>query len=223
MLAAIFDLDGTLVSAPVWQRLVSRMLRRRQSILPVLAHLAYHYPQYPLTKLGLIDRDRLRRVWAEHMPWVLRGMPVEAAAELFEQVAQDDLLPTARPEVLRKVAFHRQQGHSVILLSGALQPLLEAFAALVDIPVAVGTELEVRDGAYTGRLIPPSCYGPGKVERLRRYLAEALPSVDLSRSFAYADSLSDRPLLELVGHPVAVAPDDRLRQVAAQSGWSTMQ
>ncbi|NPV07818.1 MAG: HAD family hydrolase [Anaerolineae bacterium] len=223
MIAAIFDFDGTLVSAPVWQQLIARMLRQRRNVLPVLAHLAYHYPRYPLVKLGLGNPDRLRQEWAEHMPWVLRHVPVKEARDLMQEVAREDLQPTVRPEMLERVDHHRRQGHAVILLSGALQPLLEAFAQLVDIPVALGTQLEVQDGVYTGRLVPPASYGPGKVERLRGYLETSLPQVDLARSFAYADSLSDHPVLSLVGNPVAVAPEDRLRRLAVQSGWSIIE
>lgn len=223
MIAAIFDFDGTLVSAPVWQQLIGRMLRQRRNVLAVLAHLAYHYPRYPLVKLGLGNPDRLRQEWAEHMPWVLRNVPVPEAWDLMQEVAREDLQPAARPQMLDRVSYHRRQGHAVILLSGALQPLLEAFAQVVDIPVALGTRLEVRNGVYTGRLVPPVSYGQGKVERLRRYLEGSLPEVDLSRSFAYADSFSDRPVLSLVGNPVAVAPEERLRQLAVQAGWSIIE
>jgi len=222
MVVAVFDLDGTLVRRPVWQRLISRMLRERVNIGPVLAHTLYHYPQYPLTKVGLVDREGLRRAWAEHMPWLVRGLHQDDAAALFQRLAREDLLPDARPEVLATVASHRRQGHHVVLLSGALQPLLDAFAPYVGIEVALGTQLEVRDGLYTGRILPPSSYGTGKVIRLTEYLRQHIPAADLSRSFAYADSPSDEAVLRLVGHPVAVAPDPGLREVAARAGWSIM-
>lgn len=222
MVVALFDLDGTLVRRPVWQRLLSRMLRQRVNLVPVLAHVVYHYPQYPLTKVGLVDREGLRRAWAEHMPWLVRGLPTETAAALFHDLAREDLLPDARHEVLEQVATHRRQGHLVVLLSGALQPLLDAFAPLVGIEVALGTQLETSNGAYTGRILPPSTYGPGKVTRLTHYLQQHAPAADLSRSFAYADSTSDEPVLRMVGHPVAVAPDAGLRDVAARAGWSIM-
>lgn len=222
MIAALFDLDGTIVKTPVWQRLTARMLRQRVNVGPVLAHTLYHYPQYPLTKVGLVDREGLRRAWAEHMPWVVRGMKIDETAALFRALAQEDLLPDVRPDVLERIESHRRKGHLVILLSGTLQPLLEAFAPLVGIEIALGTELEVLGGVYTGRLVPPSTYGPGKVDRIRSYFGRHHPPIDLSRSYAYADSNSDEALLSMVGNPVAVAPDAGLREIALRAGWSIM-
>ncbi len=149
----------------------------------------------------------------------MRGMKVAEAGRLFDRLARGDLLPDARPEVLERVDHHRRQGHLVVLLSGALQPLLEAFAPLVGIEAVLGTQLEVREGVYTGRLVPPPTYGPGKVTRLVRFLDEQPEPIDLSRSFAYGDSLSDEPLLRLVGRPIAVAPDSGLREIAERSAW----
>ena len=82
---------------------------------------------------------------------------------------------------------------------------------------ALGTVSEIVDGVYTGRLAEPFCYGPGKalaMEKVARH-----EGYDLSRSYAYTDSISDLPMLESVGHPVAVNPDRRLEAVARERGW----
>jgi phosphoserine phosphatase len=79
------------------------------------------------------------------------------------------------------------------------------------------TRLEAQDGRLTGRVVPPVCVGTGKIVWAERFAAEH--DVDLSASFFYTDSISDLPLLERVGHPVAVNPDPRLRRLAAARGW----
>ena len=76
---------------------------------------------------------------------------------------------------------------------------------------------EIVDGIYTGSLVGPFCYGPGKVEAITQ-LAH-VEGLDLARCYAYSDSASDLPMLEAVGHPVAVNPDPRLERVAAERGW----
>jgi phosphoserine phosphatase len=81
----------------------------------------------------------------------------------------------------------------------------------------VCTYLEAEDGRLTGRIVPPVCYGPGKVVWAERFAAEH--RVDLSASYFYTDSITDLPLLEQVGHPVAVNPDPRLRRLARRQGW----
>ena len=81
----------------------------------------------------------------------------------------------------------------------------------------LSTQFEVADGAFTGRLLGPACFGKGKV-----HWAEDLVSrrpVDLDSSFFYTDSYSDLPMLERVGHGVVVNPDPRLKRTAKRRGW----
>ena len=84
-----------------------------------------------------------------------------------------------------------------------------------------GTVSQVVDGRYTGRLAGPFCYGAGKADVLRALAAEH--GYDLDSSYAYSDSVSDLPMLELVGHPVAVNPEAELRAVAAERGWPVVE
>ena len=82
---------------------------------------------------------------------------------------------------------------------------------------AIGTPSEVVDGVYTGRLAGPFVYGEGKAKALRAFAAEK--GIDLERSWAYSDSASDLPMLQAVGHPVAVNPDAELEELARRDGW----
>lgn len=223
MIAAVFDFDGTLVSVTVWQRLMRYQFRRGINRLPALAHLAVHYPMYPLARFGLMTETTFRGLWAEHMSWVLRGLTPARARTMFEALVAEDLLPSVRPAVLERLEWHRAQGHAIILLSGAFEPLLEVFAARVGIDEVAGNRLEIRDGRYTGRMLPPLCIGGGKEARLARHLADRGIDMDWQRSYAYADSNTDLPLLRRFGHPVAVAPDERLRQEAVSLGWAILE
>ena len=82
---------------------------------------------------------------------------------------------------------------------------------------ALGTEAELVDGTYTGRLLGPVLHGPAKLDAVVQLASEQ--GFDLRRSSAYSDSVNDRPLLEGVGNPVAVNPDRHLRELAAERGW----
>ncbi|GAI00390.1 unnamed protein product, partial [marine sediment metagenome] len=86
----------------------------------------------------------------------------------------------------------------------------------------IGTKLEVIDGRYTGRTIKPACFGENKVKLLEEYIGQNGLEIDLSASFAYADSVFDIPLLKLVGNPVATYPDENLRQFARHNGWKIL-
>ena len=110
---------------------------------------------------------------------------------------------------------HKALGHRVVLLSGALDFLLEPMKDLAD-DVLCST-LAQENGSYTGELSGAPVAGDARARMLASYARKR--NVDLSRSYAYADAISDLPMLEAVGHPVAVNPDRRLRSAAEGRGW----
>src|SRR5690554_634617 len=84
----------------------------------------------------------------------------------------------------------------------------------------IATECGMQDGQYTGELVDMPSFQGGKITRLNAWLAEH--QATLAGSYFYSDSRNDLPLLEQVPHPVAVDPDDRLRELALQRGWPVM-
>ncbi len=116
---------------------------------------------------------------------------------------------------------HREQGHHVAIVSASTPYAVKPVARALDLEDAyIATELEVDGGCFTGRIREPACYGAGKVERALEYAARH--GIDLERSYFYSDSASDLPLLEAVGHPVAVNPNRKLRKIAAARGWPVL-
>ena len=136
----------------------------------------------------------------------------------FTAAVAADLADEIRPSMASRVTHHLDRGDFVVLLSAAPQPLVESLAERIGAHRAVGTKGEVVDGVYTGRLDGPFCYGDGKLERL----CQALGPVELRDAVAYADSVSDLPVLQSVGAAWAVQPDRRLRAVAAERGWPVL-
>ena len=97
------------------------------------------------------------------------------------------------------------------------QEIVEPLATALGMTGGIGTVGEVVDGVYTGELDGPFCYGRGKVDAIAR--ARPLGGLDLAQCYAYSDSASDLPMLEAVGHPVAVNPDAKLERHARRHGW----
>jgi HAD superfamily hydrolase (TIGR01490 family) len=127
------------------------------------------------------------------------------------------LLRRVRPESQNLVEMHAQAGRHTYIVSASPIELVEPLAHALGMTGAVATRSEVVDGVYTGRLEGPFVYGDGKQEALEKLAAEK--GYDLRLSYSYSDSLSDLPMLELVGHPVAVNPDRALESIAHQRGW----
>ncbi len=221
-IAVFFDLDGTLSTVHIWQALV-RYLRQKRVNLPWLwLYLATHYPLYLFYKLHLLSRMDAYIAWARDMAWLIRGLTLAQGQACFDWIADEQVIPSIRPDMLAVLRDHLAQGQRVILVSGTFQPLLETIGARLGVSECVGTLLAVREGRYTGGSRPPVCQGPGKVIRLRQYLAASGADLDLAASFAYADGEWDLPVLELVGHPVAVYPEAGLLAVARQRGWKVI-
>ena len=219
MIAAFFDLDGTLCAEHVWQAFNRYFTEHRRRRLLLNAFLATHLSLWPLHRLGLLSRARFFRLWIKNMPWLLVGLRPEEGQEIFRWVTDQALIPSLRPDVAEVLRQHQAEGHLVVLVSGAFQELLACFGERLGVQHIVGTRLELNRGRYTGRAIKPPCFGPDKVTLLTKLLEKRGLEVDLSQSFAYGDGIFDVPLLELVGNPVAVYPDSQLWDYASQKGW----
>jgi len=209
---AVFDVDGTLVETNVveyflWMRLRAQPIASWPSFM---AQMLREAPRW----LYLERRSRAdfqRSFYREY-----DGLDYEVMKGLGREALDAVTLRRIYPEGIRRIREHKRAGHRVLLLTGALDVVVQPLAELLEVEVDCA-HLLVKDGRLTGDLQAPPPAGEARGALLEEYAARN--GVVLSESFAYADSLSDLPMLELVGTPVAVNPDARLSQVAGQRGW----
>lgn len=212
---AAFDLDGTVMSTNVvetylWARLpeLSRAGQAKE-IAGIIARL----PTY----LGAERRDRsvfLRSIYRRY-----QGADIAALEEIVDTRLAPLVLDRISPEAVRRIREHRAAGHTTILITGVIRPLTRPLEGLFDVIVAADLAVGP-DGRATGFLSGPPMVGESRAAWLRHFAD--LHGVDLSRSYAYADSHVDLPMLETVGNPVAVSPDVGLLRAARSKGWSTI-
>jgi len=134
----------------------------------------------------------------------------------------DEILPRllrrVRDETRAIVDQHRGAGRETWVVTASPVEIAGSLASALEMTGAIATEAAVdAEGVYTGDLAEAFCYGPGKAERIAKLAAER--GYDLRLCYSYSDSISDLPMMELVGHPVAVNPDHALRAVALHRGW----
>lgn len=212
--AAFFDVDGTLVEghlmAPMTRVFVGWKVVRRRAIAKALWRRA-------LYRLGRFDQRRMDRMWAESLAWLAGRDHAEFAEQVRRAFHETGGASRVRPGARVRIEEHREAGHRLVLASSGIEESLRPLAAALGFDDLVCTRLETADGRYTGRMIGPPCYGPQKLAAVRAWAEIA--GADLGSSWFYADNASDLPLLEAVGHPVAVHPDRRLVRVAARRGW----
>ena len=127
------------------------------------------------------------------------------------------LIARVRPEAKWLLDRHRKAERDTYIVSAAPQEIVEPLAHSLGMTGGIGTRSHVEDGVYTGELDGPFCYGPGKVEAITAIAR--WHGYDLDQSYGYSDSASDLPMLEAVGHPVAVNPDSALERRARRDGW----
>jgi len=217
-IAAVFDIDGTLLPAPSLEmRLLAHLglagevrwgaiCAWLRTLLPHILGISRGEASAPERSLTL-DQDK------SYLAGVRIGVAEEWIARRFGELE-------FYAEALAMVDWHRKRGHAIVLISGTLAPLARAVGSVL----ANGGEIYVRatelacDGdVWTGRVAGEAICGPAKERALVRLAAKH--NFDLSRSYAYADSLKDRCLLGAVGHPIVVNPASRLAQLARRCGW----
>jgi HAD superfamily hydrolase (TIGR01490 family) len=220
MIAAFFDLDGTLFTGHIWQGLSLHHRTRKMQRPQLYAYVGVHMAIWPLYTAGLLSRERLYLAWARHMPWTLAGLTLAQGQRVFDWIWAEYVEPLLRSDVLARLRQHCAQDHDVYLVSGTMEPLLARIAQGLSLPAssAIGTRAEVRWGRYTGRAIEPTCMGLGKARRLELFLS-GHRDIDMAQSFAYADSVTDVSVLEMVGYPTVVYPDEELAAVGRERDW----
>lgn len=211
-IAAFFDLDHTILTASSG-RLFVRYLRRTRAISRRKEAAIWAWSGLYL--FGLMDYPHL----IARLTMDIAGQSEAAMWEMCRRWFNEMLVKYISEDARRAIARHRAAGHQVAIVTGSTPYAAGPVAAHLGLGDHVlATRLEVQDGHFTGRLVEPACYGRGKVYWAERYAAAR--GIDLSQSYFYTDSASDLPLLERVGHPVAVNPDWRLRRIARARGWS---
>jgi len=218
-IASIFDLDGTLYSGHITLGIALHHRTHRVKRIPLYTYMAAHMPLWGLLKIGLLSEETSREIWARNLGWTVRGWTTKEAEEAFAWISEEYVLPRVHAEMMTRLRDHQAAGHRVILLSGTFTPLLTEIGRRLGIDETVGTTLVLKEGHYTGSSEPPVCQGRFKVTRLEQYL-ERGEDILWSESYAYADSYTDLPLLERVGNPVAVYPDQKLAAHAQEHGWA---
>lgn len=212
--AAFFDLDGTLLKSNVvdyYIYLASQGLSAVQR-WGLILQLLMKAPYYLL--LDRWSRDRFNRTFYRNY----RGMLVEQCQEWSRSQFVDKLRPALFPAGLACIAQHQAAGRQVILVTGSLDFIVAPLAEFIGTDAMLVASLEVEQGRFTGEMLSQPVAGDEKARMMQALAQER--EIDLTASYAYADSVADLPMLQAVGHPVVVNPDSRLERVAQQLGWA---
>jgi HAD superfamily hydrolase (TIGR01490 family) len=214
--AAFFDLDKTIIAKSSTLAFSKPLFRagllNRSALLKAGIAQAYY-------QMFGADHDQLERIRQE-LAELTKGWNKADIERLVAETVDEVVAPLVYAEALVIIDQHQRAGRRVIVISSSPVEIVQPLCRYLGIDDVIGTRPELdAEGKYTGN-IEFYAYGPGKAEAIRKVAAS--DGISLPDSFAYSDSATDLPMLEAVGHPVAVNPDRELRELAASRDWQIL-
>jgi HAD superfamily hydrolase (TIGR01490 family) len=210
--AAFFDLDKTILatsSALAFTRPFYRggLIRRSDVIRSA-------YAQFIFLASGA-DHDQMETM-RRYMSSLVTGWDVAKVREIVAETIDVIIDPAIYDEAVALMDEHRALDRDIVIISSSGTEVVEPIGERLGVDFAVGTQLVVEDGRYTGEILFYA-YGEGKAQAMRDLARER--GYDLTTCFAYTDSITDLPMLDIVGFPTAVNPDADLRRLALERQW----
>lgn len=216
MEAAFFDLDKTVIAkasmlafGPPFYK--EGLISRRTAIRSAYAQLMYRHRGANDQKLA-----RLR----ETVLALTKGWEQNRVTQIVTRTLSEIVEPLIYKEALDLMDFHRAQNRLIYLVSASPIEILAPLGEFLNVDGVIGSKSKIDpEGRYTGEMEFYS-YGPYKVDAMQELATKE--NLSLADSYAYSDSYTDIPMLEAVGHPVAVNPDRVLTKMAREKGWEIL-
>lgn len=219
MKLAVFDFDRTLFPKDTIPYLMKQWYKLdypKDKIAKVYIRLLPAYIAYKLKIGGSEANKKLRNIAVEGFDELFKGMNKDEI-ELFFNKTSTNLLNELNKDVLEELTKAQNQGMHTVIISGAYEPLLQIVGKNLNIDTIIGTKLSYdNDGVYNYNQKLTIVEGDKKAEELEKYFTQKL---DWENSYFYTDSMRDIKLLEMVGNPVVVNPDQNLLNHAKQQNW----
>ncbi|MGH3322153.1 MAG: HAD family hydrolase [Streptosporangiaceae bacterium] len=212
--AAFFDLDNTMMRGAAVYYFARGLASRKLFTVRDLVKFAWQQAMFRTR--GTENPSHMRSVEEVALAFVA-GRRVDKLVDLGEEIYDELVAERVWPGARALAARHMDAGQRVWLVTAAPVEMATIIARRLGLTGALGTAAETQDGAFTGRLAGAPLHGPAKAEAVHSLAAEH--GLELSRCYAYSDSINDLPMLSLVGHPGAINPDSDLRAHAKTHGW----
>ena len=208
---AVFDFDGTIISGYSATAFLKDQIARGEISPADLVQLTQAATRFGIGSLGF---SALMTVHAQY----LAGRSEEEYIANSERLFRRAIAKLIYPEARRLIEAHRAAGHSIAIISSATPYQVLPAARDLGIDHVYATDLEVKDGQFTGGVVKPTCFGIGKVHAAERFTEQQ--GSDLENCFFYSDSTDDIELLETAGRPVVLNGNRELKTIARGEGWS---
>ena len=207
---AFFDLDHTIFDVNSG-RIIIEHAYKQGLIDTKKIFLAYFFSA--LYGIGLLKAEYIMIKLAD---W-LKGIAEKEFAAFTDEVFEKHLRNTVRSKAKKEIEQHRGNGAQLVILSAATPYICESVKKLLNFNDVLCSKMEVIDGIFSGYPDGPYCYGDEKLKQVIEYCTKN--AFALNETYYYADSHSDLVVLEAVGNPICVTPDNMLKRQAKKRGW----
>lgn len=212
IVAAVFDVDRTLVPVTTTERLFIRYLLTRGVLrMNALVRTTLLVMKYLPRRVSPFEAIRRERSY-------LAGLPYEKMRRMAQACFDSDIKPRISRAGLEAIKEHRERGEAIVLLTGSLDFLMEPFREYVGADHLIAAKMEVVKGRLTGRIVGDWPYGSYKAVLIRHFAEEH--GLDFTRSYAYADHHTDHEVLRLFGNPVVINARTKMQEIARREGWT---
>lgn len=210
----IFDIDNTLIKGQSQQIFLKYLYQKKLIGLIPFLRIYFWFIFY---KLGLIKNPKKIMDYAFSF---LRGWKTNDFEKIINEFFQKELINYFFQEGIEIIKDHREKGREIILVSNAFFQLTAMIAKFLSVNNYIGTELKIADGKFTGEVTEKIVYGKNKVAWVKKIIDKN--GLSLNNSYAYADHISDIPILELASFPFAINPTPSLAKKAREKNWPIM-
>ncbi|MBT6021921.1 MAG: HAD family hydrolase [Candidatus Thioglobus sp.] len=214
MALAIFDLDKTLINGDsdfLWGEFMSEIGAVDEKTYQVKNQ--YFFDQYALGKLNI----------NEYLEFCLEPLSQNNRTTLdgwHQRFMQEKIEKILLPKAQQVVNQHKAKGDTVLVITATNSFVTAPIVERYGIDNLLATNPEVKQGQFTGKVEGEPCFQQGKITHLNKWLEKT--GKEMSGAYFYSDSHNDLPMLELVDNPVVVHGDDKLKTIAKQRGWPSI-
>jgi HAD superfamily hydrolase (TIGR01490 family) len=211
MILAIFDVDFTLIkndSLLLFGFFIFKKKGLRIARVPSFAFSLLH---------GLLGDSDGTDLKVHYLKMICGGMKSAEIDYIAKEFTEKILVKAVSKAALDRIKWHKDLGHQIVLCSASLDIYLLELARILSVHNLICTQLFCENGIVTGELRGKNCKGREKLSRLQSEYDGR--GIDWEQSYAYSDSKSDMPILELVGNPIVVNPNSRMRRIALRNQW----
>lgn len=194
---AIFDIDYTITKKETLMELFKYVIKKDKKNLRFLPRAIYCGIMYAI---GIYDERKVKETFLRFID----GIKEEALAELVKEFYDERLKNILYDDALKMMKKLKNEGYDIYLISASPEFYVNEFYNIKEVDKVIGTKFGFENGAFVRKMVGNNCKGEEKVRRLKEILKNEKIEVDFKESYMFSDSLSDKPLLDLVGKPYLI-------------------